>query len=159
MVTTAGSFSAGHVVIATGYDSPKIPELASQLSPDIKQLHACDYRNPEQLTGSVLVVGAGTSGVEIAIEAAQAGHRTILAGRGTGEVPPILYAFRGRIFWFYANRVASVRTPMGRKMRPLVVKHGAPLVRLKMADAVRAGVERRPRVTAAHDGRRAVDGG
>jgi putative flavoprotein involved in K+ transport len=159
LVTTAGSFTTSHVVIATGYDSPKIPELASQLSPDIKQLHACDYRNPDQLTGDVLVVGAGTSGVEIAIEAAQAGHRTILAGRGTGEVPPILYAFRGRVFWFYANRVASVRTPMGRRMRPFVTKHGAPLVRLKMADAIRAGVERRPRLIAARDGMPSFDDG
>jgi putative flavoprotein involved in K+ transport len=150
--TSVGSFAAGHVVIATGYDSPKIPDLARLVPAHIKQLHAFDYRNPSQLIGDVLVVGAGTSGVEIAVEAAQAGHRTVLAGRGTGEVPGALYAFGGRIFWFYANRVATVRTPIGRKMRPLILHHGAPLIRLKMADATRAGVERRPRATGVQDG-------
>lgn len=150
--TSSGPFAAGQVVIATGYDSPKIPDFAHRLPSNIRQLHAFDYRNASQLTGDVLVVGAGTSGVEIAVEAAEAGHRTILAGRATGEVPGALYAFGGRIFWFYANRVATVRTPIGRKMRPLILHHGAPLIRLKMADAIRAGVERRPRVTAVKGG-------
>ena len=150
--TTTGSFAAGQAVIATGYDSPKIPLVAGELPPKVTQLHAFDYRNASQLTGDVLVVGAGTSGVEIAVEAAEAGHRTILAGRATGEVPGALYAFGGRIFWFYANRVATVRTAIGRKMRPLVLNHGAPLIRLKMADATRAGIERRPRVTGTKDG-------
>ena len=149
--TSSGSFVAGQVVIATGYDSPKIPDFARRLPSSIRQLHAIEYRNASQLTGDVLVVGAGTSGVEIAVEAAEAGHRTILAGRATGEVPGALYAFGGRIFWFYANRVATVRTPMGRKMRPLILQHGAPLIRLKMADAKRAGVERRPRATGVKD--------
>ena len=150
--TTTGSFVAGQVVIATGYDSPKIPDFARQLPSNIRQMHAFDYRNAKQLIGDVLVVGAGTSGVEIAVEAAEAGHRTILAGRATGEVPGALYAFGGRIFWFYANRVATVRTPIGRKMRPLILHHGAPLIRLKMAHAKRAGVERRPRVIGMRDG-------
>lgn len=150
--TSSGSFAARQVVIATGYDSPRIPDFARQLPSNIRQLHAFDYRNASQLGGDVLVVGAGTSGVEIAVEAAEAGHRTVLAGRATGEVPGALYAFGGRIFWFYANRVATVQTPVGRKMRPLILHHGAPLIRLKMADARRAGVERRPRVTGIKDG-------
>lgn len=156
---TGGSFAAGHVVIATGYDSPKIPDFARQLPSNVKQLHAIDYRDPSQLTGDVLVVGAGTSGVEIAVESAEAGHRTILSGRSTGEVPGALYVFGGRIFWFYANRVASLRTPMGRRMRPFILHHGGPLIRLKMADATRAGVQRRPRATGVKDGLVTFDDG
>ena len=150
--TSSETFVTPHVVIATGYDSPKTPGFAAQLSPDIRQLHAFDYRNPAQLTGDVLVVGAGTSGVEIAIEAAEAGHSTMLAGRGTGEIPPPAQAFGGRIFWFLVRNVLTVRTPMGRKMRRQALEHGAPLVRLKMADVHRAGVKRLPRVTGAKDG-------
>jgi putative flavoprotein involved in K+ transport len=157
--TSDGSFATGHVVIATGYDSPRIPGIARQLPSNIKQLHAFDYRNPSQLSGDVLVVGAGTSGVEIAVDAASAGHRTVLAGRATGEVPGALYVFGGRIFWFYANRVATVRTPIGRKMRPLILHHGAPLIRTKMADATRLGVERRPRVIGVKDGLVAFEDG
>jgi putative flavoprotein involved in K+ transport len=157
--TTAGTIEADHVIVATGYQRPKVPAFAADIQPSTRQLHAGQYRNPSQLTGDVLVVGAGTSGVEIAIEAARAGHRTVLAGRGTGAVPPIFYAFKGKMFWFYANRIASVRTPMGRRMKPLVLTHGAPLIRVKMRDAIAAGVERAPRVTAVEDGLPVCEGG
>ncbi|HEY8641624.1 MAG TPA: FAD-dependent oxidoreductase [Candidatus Dormibacteraeota bacterium] len=150
--TTAGRIAADHVVVATGYQKPKLPAFAGDLEPAIRQLDSGSYRNPSQLTGDVLVVGAGTSGVEIAIESAQAGHRTTLAGGGTGAVPSVFYAFNGRFFWFYANKVASVRTPLGRRMKPLVLKHGAPLIRLKMRDATAAGVARAPRVASAQGG-------
>jgi putative flavoprotein involved in K+ transport len=150
--TTAGTLLAEHVVVATGYQRPKVPAFAADIRSDVTQLHAGEYRNPGQLIGDVLVVGAGTSGVEIAIEAAQAGHRTVLAGRGTGAIPPIVYAFDGKLFWFYANRIASLRTPMGRRMKPLILAHGAQLVRLKMADAIAAGVERAPRVVGVENG-------
>ncbi len=157
--TTAGTIVTQHVVIATGYQRPNVPAFATEIRPDISQLNAGQYRNPSQLTGDVLVVGAGTSGVEIAIEAARAGHHTVLAGRGTGAIPPIAYAFNGKVFWFYANRIASVRTPMGRRMKPLILTHGAPLIRVKMRDALAAGVERAARVTAIENGVPVSEGG
>src|SRR5260370_13772683 len=137
--TTAGVLEAEHVVVATGYQLPKVPAFAAGIDPAVRQVHAGQYRNAAQLAGDVLVVGAGTSGVEIAIEAARAGHHTVLAGRGTGSIPPIFYAFKGKAFSFYANRIASVRTPIGRKMKPLVLSHVAPLIRVKMRDAIAAG--------------------
>ena len=155
----AGAVAAGHVVVATGYQGPKIPTLAADIKPEIRQLHASGYKNASQLSGDVLVVGAGTSGVEIAIEAARAGHKTVLAGRGTGAIPPIFYAFEGKFFWFYANKIASVRTPMGRRMKPLVLHHGAPLIRVTMREALAAGVERAARVTAVDAGLPVCDGG
>ncbi len=157
--TTAGTLEAEHVVVATGYQRPKVPRFADGIDSAVRQLHAGQYRNPSQLAGDVLVVGAGTSGVEIAIEAARAGHHTVLAGRGTGSIPPIFYAFKGKVFWFYANRIASVRTPIGRKMKPLVLSHGAPLIRVKMRDALAAGVERAPRVVAVENGVPVLEGG
>jgi putative flavoprotein involved in K+ transport len=157
--TSAGTIEAGHVVVATGYQGPKVPALAADIKPDIRQLHASQYRNAARLTGDVLVVGAGTSGVEIAIEAARAGHKTVLAGRGTGAIPPVFYAFQGKFFWFYANKIASVRTPMGRRMKPFVLHHGAPLIRVTMREALAAGVERAPRVTAVDSGFPVCDGG
>jgi len=55
---------ADHVVVATGaYQNPKVPNFASELDPEIVQLHSSEYRNPDQLQeGGVLVVGAGDSG-------------------------------------------------------------------------------------------------
>jgi putative flavoprotein involved in K+ transport len=157
--TAAGTIEAGHVVIATGYQRPKVPAFAAEIEPTIRQLHASEYRNPEQLAGQVLVVGAGTSGVEISIEAARAGHPTVLSGHGTGEIPPFVYAFEGRLFWFYANRIASLETPIGRRMKPLVLTHGAPLIRVKMRDAIAAGVERAPRLVAVEEGLPVFEGG
>jgi putative flavoprotein involved in K+ transport len=157
--TTAGTLEANHVVVATGYQRPKVPAFAAVIDSAVRQLHASQYRNPSQLAGDVLVVGAGTSGVEIAIEAANAGHHTVLAGRGTGAIPPIFYAFKGRVFWFYANRIASVRTPIGRRMKPLVLSHGAPLIRVKMRDAIAAGVERAARVVGVEKGVPFCEGG
>ncbi len=87
--------AANHVVVATGaYATPGLPAFASQLDPAITQLHSLDYRNPGQLRdGRVLVVGAGNSGAEIALELA-ATHQTWLAGRDTGHFPN-LFALGG----------------------------------------------------------------
>ena len=150
--TTDGVYESAHVVVATGYDKAHVPALAADLSSSIQQMHASDYRNAAQLSGDVLVVGAGTSGVEIAVEAAAAGHETTLAGKGTGEIPPAVYAFGGRLFWWYATRVATLDTPMGRAMYKKVGSRGAPLIRLKMADAIAAGVKRAPRVASVENG-------
>lgn len=79
---------ASNVVIATGaFQQPGIPPIASRLSPSIVQLHSSEYRNPLALSdGPVLVVGAGNSGAQIALELAR--HRKVwLAGRNTGHLP------------------------------------------------------------------------
>jgi putative flavoprotein involved in K+ transport len=124
------------------------------------QLHSGDYRNPSQLQeGAVLVVGAGNSGSEIALEAAQAGHHTWLAGRSTGEVPPAAYSFDGRLFWFVANKVLTVGTQFGRKARGPILSKGGPLINLKRQDVIRAGVEATPRVTSVIGGRPQLEDG
>jgi putative flavoprotein involved in K+ transport len=56
------------------------------------------------------------------------------------------------MFRFIGHRVLTVRTPIGRKMRPKLLAHGAPLVRVKPKDFVASGVERVPRVVGARDG-------
>src|SRR3954462_10793540 len=82
----AARFEADHVVIATNPShTPMVPTFSSELDPGITQLHSAAYRNPAQLRdGSVLVVGAGNSGAEIALEVA-ATHPTIVAGRAVME--------------------------------------------------------------------------
>ncbi|HET8786166.1 MAG TPA: NAD(P)/FAD-dependent oxidoreductase, partial [Candidatus Limnocylindrales bacterium] len=88
-----GRWEAEAVVIATGgHQTPNVPELAGWIAPTVRQLHSSAYRDPSQLLpGPVLVVGAGNSGAEIAIESALAGHRTWLAGRATGHIPSRAY--------------------------------------------------------------------
>ena len=81
-------FEAENVVIAAGYDRlPKTPDYAHQLAPNIRRLHAVDYRNPDQLQdGPVLVVGAGNSGADIALELART-RRVLLSGPHPGQLP------------------------------------------------------------------------
>ena len=150
---------AENVVIAmASYQRPRMPAFAGDLDPALVQVHSCDYRNPGQFReGPVLVVGAGNSGAEIALEAAR-GHRTWLAGRDTGHVPfhvdrrlaryllPVV--LRGLF-----HRVLTVATPIGRRVRPKVLRVGGPLVRTKPRDLDAAGIERQPRVVGTRDGR------
>src|SRR5690606_28952942 len=88
VTTPVGRYVAENVVVAMAdYQRPRVPPFARDLDPAINQLHARDYRNTSQLLpGAVLVVGAGNSGAEIAIEAA-AGHAVFLSGRDTGHLP------------------------------------------------------------------------
>ena len=84
---TAGTeaFDADNVILATGvHRVPETPAFAGELSPDIVQLHSADYRNPGQLQpGTVLIVGAGNSGAEIAVDVGHT-HKVLLAGRNVG---------------------------------------------------------------------------
>jgi len=149
---------ADNVVVAPGWDrTPKVPAFARQLAQDIKQLTAGSYKNPKDLApGPVLVVGAGNSGADIALELA-AGRTTYLSGRHPGEIPWPIDAVAARpltlAVFFAFSHVLNLNTPAGRKARPQILAHSGPLVRVKNRDLVRAGVERVPRTEGVRDGR------
>jgi putative flavoprotein involved in K+ transport len=164
--TSAGDLEANNVVIACGAENlPRVPPLAGRLDPGIRQLHSSAYRNPGQLLpGPVLVVGCGQSGADVALECARAGHETVVSGQVKAEIPFPIESARARaalpLLWWAANHLLTVRTPIGRRARPAVRAGGAPLLRVKRADLIKAGV----RVTAARtvdvvDGRPALDDG
>ena len=78
---------AENVVVATGaYHNPRVPPFARELDENIVQLHSKEYRNPSQIQeGGVLVVGAGNSGAEIAIELAREPPDMVIGpGHGAG---------------------------------------------------------------------------
>jgi putative flavoprotein involved in K+ transport len=152
-------FEAENVVVAMGsHQVPHVPSFARELDARIVQLHSAAYQHPSQLQeGSVLVAGAGNSGAEIAVEVV-AEHQTWLAGKESGHVPfrieraPARFVFLPLMFRFIGHRVLTVRTPIGRKMRPKLLSHGAPLVRVKPKDIAAAGIERVPRVVGVRGG-------
>ena len=161
----AHRFVADNVVVASGtFNEPIVPACAAELDPSVTQMHSSDYRNPSQLReGPVLVVGCSHSGADIALELAQS-HRTVLSGKVEGEVP---FDIEGRparailpVLWFMANRVLTMRTPVGRRMRPQIRAHGGPLLRVKRAHLLAAGVERTDaRVAGVRDGKPMLDDG
>nr|MBO2510587.1 FAD-dependent oxidoreductase [Gammaproteobacteria bacterium] len=97
--TSAGVFEANRVVAATGpFQRPVIPAIAPQ-DERLTQLHSADYRNPQQLPeGAVLVVGAGSSGVQIADELNRAGRQVYLSV-GAHDRPPRSYRGRDFCWW------------------------------------------------------------
>jgi putative flavoprotein involved in K+ transport len=160
VVTAAGHrFEADTVVVATGaYQVPTVPGFASQLNSGIVQLHSSHYRGPSQLRdGGVLVVGAGNSGAEIAIESA-AGHQVWLSGREVGAIPFRMGGWPSRLVLerltlrVLFHRLLTVRTPMGRRMRARMGSRGTPLIRIRPEEITAAGVERVARVAGVRDG-------
>jgi putative flavoprotein involved in K+ transport len=97
--TSADTFRANNVVVATGVCLPHIPRFKGALSPDIRQLHSDSYRNPDSLpAGAVLVVGSAQSGAQIAEELHQSGRRVYLNVSRSGRAPR---RYRGRdINWW-----------------------------------------------------------
>lgn len=159
-VVTAGDlrFEADHVVVAmASYQQPRIPPFARDLDAGITQLHSSDYHNPTQLReGGVLIVGAGNSGAEIALEVSRS-HETWLAGRDTGHVPFRIESRAARIllrplFRVVFHRLLTTSTPVGRRARPKFLAHGGTLIRTKPQDLEAAGVRRVPRVAGVDDG-------
>jgi putative flavoprotein involved in K+ transport len=86
--TSQGLVVASSVVVASGFQNvPQTPDYADALPTEIEQLHAADYRRPEELDGPVLVVGGGQSGLQIAEDVLGAGHRVYLATSRVGRLP------------------------------------------------------------------------
>jgi putative flavoprotein involved in K+ transport len=159
-------FEAPQVVVAMGtYQEPTVPAFAADLSPTIRQLHSHDYRNPAQLKpGDVLLVGAGNSGSELAMELAKS-RRVYMSGRSTGEIPFRIGGFLGRtllvrlVVRFLFHHVLTIATPIGRAARPKLIVGGGPLIRVKSRDLAAAGVVRTGRTVGATDGRPRLEDG
>ena len=110
--TDAGTIEADHVVAATGaFQVPVIPPLVPEEA-GFTQLHSADYRNPAQLPkGGVLVVGAGSSGVQIADELLRAGRQVWLSV-GPHDRPPRSYRGRDFVWWLgVLNKWDAEATP------------------------------------------------
>jgi putative flavoprotein involved in K+ transport len=97
--TSEGVIEANRVVAATGpFQRPVIPPIAPN-DDSITQIHSAQYFNPQQLPeGGVLVVGAGSSGVQIADELQRAGKQVYLSV-GQHDRPPRSYRNRDFCWW------------------------------------------------------------
>jgi len=97
--TSQGTIEANHVVAATGpFQKPVIPPIAP-VNDALVQIHSAQYRNPEQLPeGAVLVVGAGSSGTQIADELQRSGKQVYLSV-GAHDRPPRSYRNRDFCWW------------------------------------------------------------
>jgi putative flavoprotein involved in K+ transport len=158
-------FESDHVVVAMAtFQAPRVPEFAQRLDSGIVQVHSSQYKNQAQLRpGNVLVVGAGNSGADIAMDVSRS-HHTWLSGRHPGSVPFRIESRLSRfvlpfLFRVVFHRILTVDTPIGRRARPSLTSKGGALIRVKLEDLAASGVERTPRVTGVRDGKpRLADG-
>jgi putative flavoprotein involved in K+ transport len=97
--TTEGAIDARNVVVATGpFQRPLVPTLVPA-DTGILQFHSSAYRNPAELReGAVLIIGAGSSGAQIADELARAGRHVYLSV-GPHNRPPRRYRGRDFVWW------------------------------------------------------------
>ncbi|MEP0855545.1 MSMEG_0569 family flavin-dependent oxidoreductase [Trichocoleus sp. DQ-U1] len=95
LTTSIGDYTADQVVIAAGsYHIPKLPKIAERLPEHIMQIHSSEYKNPESLPEkSVLVVGTGQSGCQIAEDLHLAGKQVHLC---VGSAPRSPRRYRGK---------------------------------------------------------------
>jgi putative flavoprotein involved in K+ transport len=110
VITDTAEWRAENVVIATGHcDVPKVPEMAAGLPRDVRQLVPTRYRSPDDLPkGGVLVVGASSTGAQLADELHASGRPVTLAvGRHTRM--PRRYRGRDVLAWLDESGVLDER--------------------------------------------------
>ena len=112
------SITAGQVVVATGpFQTPYVPSLAERLSREVFQLHAVRYRRPQDLPWTVLVVGGGNTGFQIAKELSVT-HRVVLSVGSRQKPLPQRVLGRDLFWWLTKARLldVTVESRLGRKL-------------------------------------------
>jgi putative flavoprotein involved in K+ transport len=140
--------SAAQVVVATGpFQTPFVPKLAEKLDSNVWQVHSTGYRRPGDVPeGTVLVVGGGNTGFQIAKELS-ATHTVVLAVGSKQKPLPQRIAGRDLFWWLTKTRLlfTTVESRLGRKLQYRDTLIGSSLRELTH----RYGVELKPRASGA----------
>jgi putative flavoprotein involved in K+ transport len=122
VVTDQGTWRCRHVVVATGpWGRPRIPDQVDPTGADLHLVTASRYRNPDTLPGGgVLVVGASSSGVQIADELARAGRDVVLA---TGRHTRMPRRYRGMDIFWWLERTGRLARTIDEVKDPVEARH------------------------------------
>ncbi|HET7660823.1 MAG TPA: NAD(P)/FAD-dependent oxidoreductase [Oryzihumus sp.] len=133
--TASGDVPAAAVVVATGHNhTPDVPQWPGLAGFTGELLHAARYRNGQPYAGrDVLVVGAGNTGAEVAVDLVEHGARRVwlavrtpphILRRQTFGVPATL---GGVVMRHLPHRVAdALIEPLRRRSVPDLTAHGLP---------------------------------
>ena len=139
-----GTITADQVVVATGpFQTPYVPKLAGRLGSDVFQTHATGYRRPDGVPpGTVLVVGGGNTGFQIAKELSATQKVVLSVGSRQTPLPQRLLG-RDLFWWLTKARILdkTVESRLGRKLSMRDTLIGSSPRELKK----RYGVELKPR--------------
>ena len=150
VVTSQGTLWARQVVVATGpFQQPRIPSVGNCFDATVRQLHSSEYRNPAQLSsGKVLVVGAGNSGLQIAIELGRTREVHLAVGSRQKAVAqrPL-----GRDLFWWLTKTGLINRPATSPIAKFLRRRGGDLViGTTWADVEAAGVRVHPRLASAN---------
>ena len=125
VTTSNGDFEVQNIVAATGpFHIPVIPPVIPDVE-ELTQLHSSSYRNPEQIgDGAVLVVGAGSSGSQIADELLRKGKDVYLS-IGPHDRPPRSYRGKDFVWWLGKLGKWQLKTPPAGKEHVTIAVSGA----------------------------------
>jgi putative flavoprotein involved in K+ transport len=138
-------FRARQVVVATGpFQVPFVPPPAEQLHTSVTQLHSSQYRNPQTLPdGSVLVVGGGNSGFQIAEELAADRQVDLAVG---AKYPMLPQRLGGRDLFWWLTRLGLMQVTANSRLGRRVQARGEFVIGSSRRRLKRAGVKFRPRL-------------
>ncbi|UGS35212.1 NAD(P)-binding domain-containing protein [Capillimicrobium parvum] len=125
--TDGGTWRAEGVVVATGAaDRLRLPESAAAVPRGVLSLHAAAYRSPGALPdGGVLVVGAGPTGQQLALELRRAGREVVLAA---GRHARMIRRHRGIDAWTWLGRIGELERTIDEVRDPAAARRAASLV-------------------------------
>ena len=123
--TTQGTIKAENIVAATGpFQHPVIPPVVPN-DADVLQMHSTAYRNPDQIPkGAVMVVGAGSSGSQIADELLRSGRKVFLS-IGPHDRPPRSYRGKDFCWWLGVLGKWEMKTPPAGREHVTIAVSGA----------------------------------
>jgi putative flavoprotein involved in K+ transport len=114
------AFEADQVVVATGpFQIPYVPSIAAGLGPGVEQFHSTKYRSPQDVpNGTVLVVGGGNTGYQIAQELSES--REVHISIGSPQKPLPQRVLDRDLFW-YLDKTGLIHktrdTRIGRRLQ------------------------------------------
>jgi putative flavoprotein involved in K+ transport len=140
-------YAAAQVVVATGpFQAPFIPPIASDLAPEVAQLHSTDYRRPAQVPdGPVVVVGGGNTGYQIAEELVRSREVHLSIGARQAPLPQRIL---GRDLFDYLERLGLLAKTVDSRMAQRL-KDSETLIGSSPRRARKQGIRLRKRVTGA----------
>jgi putative flavoprotein involved in K+ transport len=152
------SYDAEQVVVATGpFQIPRVPPIAASFDESVVQLHSSEYRSPADMPeGTILVVGGGNSGFQIAEELASSREVHLAIGSRQTPLPQRLL---GRDLFWYLEATGLIRKSVDSRVGRRLSGRDA-LIGSTPRAIRRRGVELHRRVVAAEGSRVTVsDGG
>jgi putative flavoprotein involved in K+ transport len=138
-------FRGQQVLVATGpFQSPFTPKTGHGFDGSVTQVHSTDYRNPQSLPpGSVLVVGGGNSGLQIAHELVATRQVDVSVGK---KVPMLPQRLLGRDLFWWLTRLGFMRVNTATRLGRRLQARGEFVIGNNRRRLKQAGVRFRPRL-------------